>query len=214
MKSCHDWIGRPGKPSITAASVSRPFNPAHRKDLTQPVADEDLDRLPLNAQTKRFDKQAFIYDEEADCYYCPEGKTLTRRGTEKSERGGETLELTHYIGDECAGCRLAGRCRQKSDAKRGRKVKHDGFEAVRLRHSEQMRQEESQSRYMRRLHFGETPFAVLKSALDLRRFLLRGIEGVQQEWLWGCTAFNLKKLMSLWAGLRAERTKTAMATEG
>jgi hypothetical protein len=26
---------------------------------------------------------------------------------------------------------------------------------------------------------------VLKAALNLRRFLLRGISGVQQEWLWG-----------------------------
>ena len=35
-------------------------NPALRDDLTQPVADEDLDRLPISPQTKRFDKQAFV----------------------------------------------------------------------------------------------------------------------------------------------------------
>ena len=74
-------------------------------------------------------------------------------------------------------------------------------------------QEEAKERYKRRLHFGETPFAVLKAALDLRRFLLRGIEGVQQEWLWGCTAVNLKKLMSLWGGVRAQLTETATAGE-
>jgi len=50
---------------------------------------------------------------------------------------------------------------------------------------------------------GETPFAVLKVHFDLRRFLLRGIAGVQTEWSWACAAFNLKKLMTLIARLRA-----------
>src|SRR5690606_9266466 len=58
-----------------------PDNPAIREDPTQPVADEDIDRLPINPQTKRFDKSAFVYDEEADCYYCPAGKKLPRRKT-------------------------------------------------------------------------------------------------------------------------------------
>ena len=39
---------------------------------------------------------------------------------------------------------------------------------------------------------------VIKAAFDMRRFLLRGIEGVGQEWLWASTAFNLKKLLGNW----------------
>jgi hypothetical protein len=34
-------------------------------------------------------------------------------------------------------------------------------------------QTQAKGRYKRRQHFGETPFAVLKAALDLRRLLLR-----------------------------------------
>ncbi len=80
------------------------------------------------------------------------------------------------------------------------------------RPSEQMRQEDVRQRYSRRLHFGETPLTLLKAALDLRRFLLHGHQGVQQEWLWGCTAYNLKKLIRLWDGLRAKRSaKTTVA---
>ena len=186
-------------------------NPALREDLTQAVADEDLDRLPTSPQTKRFDKQAFVHDEESDCYYCPAGKALPREGTEQVQRSGTTIEQVNYRGRECAGCRLAERCRKNPEARQGRKVTRDGYEAVRRRHSERMRQSDAKERYKRRLHYGETPFAVLKAALDLRRFLLRGIEGVQQEWLWGCTAFNLKKLMSLWGALRAELNETAKA---
>ena len=89
----------------------------------------------------------------------------------------------------------------------------DGYESVRRRHHERMQQNDAEARYKRRLHFGETPFAVLKAALDLRRFSLRGIEGVQQEWLWGCTAFNLKKLMGMWEAVRANRAEVVAGAE-
>ena len=67
-----------------------------------------------------------------------------------------------------------------------------------------MRDPAVKERYAKRLHFGETPFAVLKAGFGLRRFLVRGHEKIQMEWLWGCTAFNLKKLMAIAASSRAE----------
>jgi transposase len=186
-------------------------NPAERDDPTQPVADEDVDRLPVNPHTKRFGKQAFVYNEQADCFYCPAGKRVGHVGVETVHRGGMTSERIAYRCRECAGCPLGNRCRKNPEARQGRRVTRDGYEAIRRLHAERMQQEDAQERYKRRLHFGETPFAVLKSALGLRRFLLRGIEGVRQEWLWGCTAFNLKKLMPLWGELRAELSETAAA---
>ncbi len=188
-------------------------NSACRENLTQPVAEEELDRLPINAQSKRFDKQAFIYDEEEDCLYCPAGKPLPREGICKTKRSGDTIEQVVYRCHDCTGCSLTDRCRKNPAAKQGRKVMRDGYEAVRLRHRERMRQNDAEARYKRRLHFGETPFAVLKAALDLRRFLLRGIEGVQQEWLWGCTAFNLKKLMGMWEAVRANHAEVVAGAE-
>jgi transposase len=187
-----------------AVREEKPDNPALREDPTTPVAEADLDGLPISAQTKRFDKGAFIFDEKADCFYCPAGKKLTREGTEQVQRSGMTIEQINYRCRECAGCPLAERCRKDVRAKMGRKVTRDGYEAVRRRHSQRMQQEEAKERYKCRQHYGETPFAVLKAALDLRRFLLRGLSGVQQEWLWGCTAFNVKKLMFLWETLRTQ----------
>ena len=67
-----------------------------------------------------------------------------------------------------------------------------------------MQKEDAKARYKRRQHYAETPFAVLKAAWGVRRFMLRGLAGVQQEWLWACTAFNMKKLMSMWKALRAK----------
>jgi transposase len=196
------------------AREEQPDNPAQREDLTQPVAPEAIARLPINPQTKCFDKQAFLYREDEDCYYCPAGKRLTREVTEKVQRSGMLIEMVSYRGRTCAGCPLGASCRKNPDAQRGRKVVRDEYEAIRRRHREHMQQPEVQARYHKRLHYGETPFAVLKVLLDLRRFLLRGIAGVQQEWLWGCTAFNLRKLMGLWAGLRAKLNELTVAVEG
>jgi len=191
------------------AEVTCENNPALRDDPKVPVAAEDLKRLPINPQTKKFDKSAFVYDADADCFHCPAGKTLSRAGQETRQTAGGPVLHVIYFGDECAGCDLAPQCRKTPDAKNGRKVTRDEHEEARKRHRDHMHKPESTDRYKQRQHFGEMPFAVMKVCFDMRRFLLRGLEGVQAEWQWCCTAFNLKKLMTLMAALRAEENKTA-----
>lgn len=184
-------------------------NPAIREEPSKPVAEADLDRLPLNPQTKRFDKTAFLYDENEECYYCPAGKKLPRSGSEKKKaHGGKVSRQINYTCYDCAGCWLADRCRANPHAKKGRKITHDVHEAARRRQRARMKTEETKERYKRRQHAGETPFAVIKACFSLRRFLLRGIAGVQTEWLWHCTAFNLKRLLNLLAASRDDRQKT------
>ena len=99
---------------------------------------------------------------------------------------------------------MAPKCKTNPSSKAGRKVSHDEYEGERRRQRERMQPAETKQRYNQRSHYGETPFAVMKAAMDLRRFLLRGHDGVRVEWLWCSTAFNLKKLMALLASLRAE----------
>ena len=186
------------------AETKRDNNPAEREDLTQPVSAGDIARLPINPQTKRFDKAAYVYDEEADCYYCPAGKQLPHRTTENTTyRGGKAVQRNVYTCNECVGCPLAGSCRKNPESSRGREIMHDEHEGARERHRERMKTEAAQAAYSRRQHIGELPFAVIKCMFDMRRFLLRGIEGVGQEWRWAALAFNLKKLMRRWAELRA-----------
>lgn len=173
-------------------------NPAIRDDTTQPVAPERVDDLPKQPRTKCFDKLAFIYDEASDSYSCPAGKSLPHRITYSI---GTSTERKVYTCEQCEGCSLAAKCIRKSDVN-GREVIDDVHEPARRRHRVKMQQEESQEAYGRRQHFGETPFAVIKAMFDMRRFLLRGIEAVGQEWQWMATAFNLKKLMQIWETLR------------
>lgn len=186
-------------------------NPAIRADLTQPVPAADLDRLPINPQTKRFDKSAFVYDEASNQYFCPLGQPLPQRTTEHTTHvNGKPVVRSVYTCRTCAGCPLAARCRAKPDSPRDREIMHDEHEAARRRHRARMSQPEAAAGRSRRQHFGERPFAVIKACFAMRRFLLRGLEGVRQEWHWASTAFNLKRLLTLQAALRAEGSKMSV----
>ena len=75
-----------------------------------------------------------------------------------------------------------------------------------------MNQEASKIDYGKRFHYGEVPFAVLKAVMGFRRFLLRGEAGVQTEWLWACTGYNLKKLIRLWPAICADTNENEKMT--
>lgn len=179
-------------------------NPALRPDPTQPVPAEQIDHLPLKVQTQRFDKTAFVYDEERDVYFCPAGQQLSPKYHETRQQQGQAVQRTVYLCQACAGCPLANRCLGNPDGKFGRRVSRDEHETRRQRHAAKMKHDAAKARYQRRLHLAETPFAVLKVVFGLRRFLLRSLAGVRQEWNWATAAFNLKKLATIKARLRAQ----------
>lgn len=178
-------------------------NPALRDDPTVPVAAEDRDRLPTKTtksqgqESVKLDKHAFVYDEENDCYWCPEGKRLSFVSTIHETRNGRERVRHQYKSDaaDCDECPLRELC--LSGKSRRRDIRHEQHEPHSLRQRERMRTEEAQQKYARRRHPGERPFAVIKQQFGARQFLTRGIERVKQEWLWLATAFNLKQLFGL-----------------
>ena len=58
-----------------------------------------------------------------------------------------------------------------------------------------MKSEEGRAQYNRRYHTAETPFAVFKTVMNFRQFLLRGLKKVTMEQRWISIAYNLMKLM-------------------
>jgi hypothetical protein len=51
--------------------------------------------------------------------------------------------------------------------------------------------------YAKRKSTVETVFAIVKSAMRFRTFLLRGVEKASGEWTLVCTAYNFKHLHAL-----------------
>jgi hypothetical protein len=151
-----------------------------------------------------------VYDAEADCCYCPLGRVLDYEQT-KREKGREDRSV--YRCKDCEGCPLAGICRDPH-SQRGRSISRDEHEPLRERMHAKMQTEAARTTYHRRMHIGETPFAIIKHILEVRRFLLRGLEKVRTEWCWVCTAYNLKKLIAAMAALRAPSAPMAANVEG
>ncbi len=85
-----------------------------------------------------------------------------------------------------------------------RTVSHDQHEPLRKEAAARLKTASGRKAYARRAHLAETPNGVIKEIMGLRRFLLRGLDKVRTEWLWACTAFNIRKLTSAMEKVRAE----------
>ncbi len=192
------------------SSQSVKDNPAERLDPTEPVAEEDWPKLPRRAQSgNKLDRRAFVYDPSKDCYYCPQGRVLGFAQIKiKGRDTCESSEYRVYQSRSCEGCPLAGEC--LSGHSRCRTVSHDQHEGVRQAAAARLKSESGKKAYARRAHLAETPNAVIKQVFGLRQFLSRGLDNVRSEWMWACTAFNLRKLVKAMGALRAAAASQAV----
>lgn len=176
-------------------------NPALRDDPATPVAEEQWDKLPAKGKPPQLTKEAFVYDPERDCYWCPTGQKLTPRNTTSElTKSGRRSKRTRYRAEAstCAACPLAARCVQAKRSKpKGREVSRYDHEPHKERLAERMASDAAQQKYARRREAAERPFAVVKRCFGARRFLLRGVDQVRTEWRWLTTAFNLQCLMRI-----------------
>ena len=179
-------------------------NPAVREKLDEPVAESDRTGLPVvnvtvdGVKRQQLSKDAFVFDAENNCYWCPNGEVLEFKGTTSEKRSsGERRTRFRYKIDSkvCSGCPLAELCLRKADT--GRQVNHEEHELARVAHAEKMATDEAKEIYRQRQHPTERPFAVIKSVFGMRQFLTRGLERVSQEWDWCVAAFNIHRLMGM-----------------
>jgi transposase len=184
-------------------------NPAIRPDPRQPVPAEQRAKLPVNPQNKILDKAAFVYNAAKDCYTCPMGKTLDYSHDKAYKRDETKGTYKIYQCASCAGCPLAAQCLPKNATER--KISRDEYEESRERTAARMKTEEGRAQYKRRAHGAETPFANLKSKMNFRQFLLRGLEKVEIELRWAAAAYNVIKIMRFKAA-QAAKTLAATAT--
>ena len=179
-------------------------NPARRADPSQPVPEDQRDKLPTQTtkhkdgtQTTQLTKDAFVYDVEKDCYWCPHGQSLKsqKTTTEKLATGSHTR--TRYVAEAsaCAACPLRAKCLgATSDRREISRYEHDDLVEA---HAQRMTTPEAKQKYAVRKHRGERPFAHIKHHFGIRSFLLRSLEKVRLEWLWLTSAFNLRTLLNL-----------------
>ncbi len=188
-------------------NADRKDNPAQRADPSQAVDEQDWPKLPRNVRTKKLDRSAFVYDQSADCYYCPMGQQLAFAGMQTKPRKNGPADYRMYRGQGCSDCALSGECLAGRAARRT--ICRDKYEPLREKMDARMNSPTGRKIYQQRKWLAETPFAIIKARMRLRQFLLRGIDKVRTEWLWACTTFNLAKLARCIAQLRAQRAAAA-----
>lgn len=168
----------------------RASNPANRPDPTQPVASADWPALPrYRGQLAR---TAFIYDEGHDCYYCPQGRPLSRVSQRPSQKRG--IPHFKYRSADCADCPLATQCVTSKTQRRT--LTRDVYQDLRDAAGRRLASAEGRAVYRQRAPVVEGVFGLIKQHFGIRQFLLRGLERVRTEWHWICAAYNLKKLLS------------------
>jgi transposase len=138
-----------------------------------------------------YHKDRFVYDAEQDSYTCPEGQTLTCRGT--TQRG---LRVYRILGGVCRRCPAFGVC--TTNQRQGRSLGIGPVDHALRTHRAWMTTTEAQDLYRRRKVLIEPVFGILKEQQGARRFLLRGLAAVQAEWALLAAAFNLRTLARLW----------------
>jgi transposase len=150
--------------------------------------------IPVIDKSKRddgtFSREEFRYDETADTYVCPTGKTLTTSGTLVND--GTTL-LYRGSTRDCAPCPLKARCCPNTPV---RKIPRSIYERARdVARSFAGTEAFEQSRHDRKRI--EMRFAHLKRILRLGRLRLRGPRGAQDEFVLAAIAQNLRRLARL-----------------
>ena len=142
-------------------------------------------RQALHLGEKPFSKSAFTYNEQQDCYCCPEGHMLKLHEIDKNNG------RRHYlIADKtnCYRCEHYGIC---TKSKRGRKVVRLARQKLKEKLERRYEEAASQEISVRRKSRVEHPFGHIKRNLKVDAFLLRGQNGVQAETSLLATCFNL-----------------------
>lgn len=183
-------------------------NPAKREDPTRPVPESEWPKLPRNSR-KQLDKSCFVYDAQADLYYCPAGHALPFEKNKPDYRDGVRTDRRIYRCEVCDSCLLAQQC-VSPKSKHGRTITRDSFEEARERLAARMSSDSARDLYNQRPRMAETTFGIIKSSMGIRQFLLRGLRKVQTEWLWACTSLNLAKLIRELGRLRADFQQMAV----
>ena len=165
------------------------------KGLNGYVPDANLTKEMKGKKQKNnpYSKDKFEYDEERDCFICPNGEVLIKKG--EYEYNGKMQY--RYYGANCAECQFRVDCAGKGKMKQ---ITSDEYEAERRRMADKMRSEEGKEEYKKRKETVEWPFGNIKQNLGLREFLTRGVKNVKNEFNLVCISHNLTVLWGKMGG--------------
>ena len=146
----------------------------------------------LEAEAARagdFSVWKFQYDGERNCCICPRGEKLVFQGLVKHKD--KTYSSRRYQCQSFAQCPVRWEC---SKSARGRQVEINPNRDAILEQRAKHNVEANKQQLKQRAGIVEPVFAWAKHLLGFRRWTLRGLEKVRQQWAFVCAVVNLKKM--------------------
>jgi transposase len=148
-----------------------------------------------NPAAKAFAKDAFSYDAASDTYTCPAGQKLVFQFYSTSPNGIRQKNYRTQDRGVCQNCAHFGVC--TTEKRQGRKIVRDEFEHIREQLNSVYESPSGQAIYKKRKIFCELPFAHIKHNGGVRRFLLRGLAGVNAEFALLATGYNITRMITI-----------------
>lgn len=150
-------------------------------------------------KTKKFKNNIFRienlkYDEENDCFLCPNGKHLMYKTNHrrKSDNGYE-ITKKEYVCENCSGCPYREQCYKGTDKNRSVSLSQT-FVRQKREAAERITTDEGILLRMNRSIQVEGAFGVIKQDYAFRRFLTRGKQKSETQFLLLAFAYNVQKL--------------------
>jgi transposase len=151
---------------------------------------------------KPYRKDKFIYDEERDCFICPQGQSLPKR-SEFNYRG--KMQYVYYNSAACSKCPARLEC-----ANNGRRaITSYGYEPEMKRMELKLDSPEGKAEYAKR-KLVETPFGDIKENQGFRAFITRSFRNAKTEFDLQCSAHDIKRIWTEVGG-DLKRIRAAMA---
>ncbi len=186
-----------GNKEMKVAADAGYYNPKELKrcvdegiDIYVPIQDKQKKQKDLG----KFPRDAFHYDEENDCYICPNNKILKRRKTIYESKG---IKRLMYYGFQsvCNVCPVRSQClTDKAGSKRIWRWEHEDFVNT---HRTKMQKPEAKAMIKKRGALVEHPFGTIKQKLGWSHFLVRGKTKVAGENALIMLTYNFRRLLNL-----------------
>lgn len=136
----------------------------------------------------------FGYDAQNDQCICPRGERLQYECTRERDKL-QPYTVRIYRCSSYENCPVRWQC---SSSKTGRTVQiHQNHDAL-MRQREKLKDETMRALLKKRSTTVEPVFGWAKEVLGFRRWTVRGLEKVQTQWFFQCTAMNMLRLYKSW----------------
>lgn len=152
------------------------------------IPDQEKEVESKKADSNRFHRNHFKYDVNNNKYICPEGKTLSYRGSFKATKTKQ--QGKRYKGDACDSCLYLNQCSKGNS----REIQIENREPLRKRIRNLLDSPYGKKLYNTRKHIIEPIFGNMKHNLKYTIVHLRTLKKVTSEWQLICLTHNIKQI--------------------